>query len=98
MVHSSVLEKPSDFIYFSGFALVMLSKISLPHIHGQKIIEKSEEVAEELYDVAWCGKSRAQSKDWLIMMTQNQNSFDFSIQGFYALDVKSLGAVNVLNF
>jgi hypothetical protein len=93
MIYSSILEQPSDFIYFSGFALIMLSKISLPHIHGQKIISRSEELIDELYDHAWFENDVAQQKALVTMMIRSGKSLKINIQGFFDLDLNNLGKV-----
>jgi 7tm Odorant receptor len=93
MIHSSIQENPSDFIYFLGFAAVMLSKISIPHYYGQQIISKSEEIVNALYEAAWYEKDGKQRKNLVLMMIRNQKTLKINVKGFYDLDLKNLGLV-----
>lgn len=72
----------------------MISKISLPHIQGQKIIDKSEDLLKGIYELPWHEKDSSQRKNVLKLMVQNQKTLKLNVKGFYDLDLKNLGAVN----
>lgn len=93
MVHSSIQEKPSDFIFYLGFAFVMVSKAALPNIHGQNIRSKSEELVNELYGISWYDLNLSQKKALLILMTQSQRTLAIKVKGFFNLDLRSLKTV-----
>lgn len=93
ILHSSILENPSRFIYFLGFALIAFSKIAIPHYFGQRVINKSEEINSILYDKPWCQYKYFQRKNMATMMTYNQVKMKINVMGFYDLDLANLGAV-----
>lgn len=97
MITSSIQENPIDFIYFLGFAAVMLLKISIPHIYGQQVISKSEELGNVFYETLWYEKGKKQKKNLVMLMIRNQQEMKINIKGFYDLDLKNLGAVRTLS-
>lgn len=95
MVQSSIYENPSDLIYFSGFASVMLTKVSTTHYFGQRVITRSEEVAEALYEVPWDEQDSFRRRNLVLLMAYNYVPMSINVMGFYYLDLETLGKVEV---
>jgi 7tm Odorant receptor len=93
MIQSSVYKNPTDFIYFTGFAIVTLQKVATTHYCGQRIISKSEEILTALYEVSWTPQNKKMEKDLIPLMAFNQTPMKINVMGFYDLDLKNFAKV-----
>lgn len=93
VVHSSILEKPTDFIYFFGFTIVMILKVSVPQYFGQRIISKSEETINALYETDWYEQTIIRRKFLVTLLICNQKAFKINVWGFHDLNLEYLGLV-----
>lgn len=85
---------PDVFIYFTGFSFVALSKISIPHYFGQRVINANEDLVNVLYSLSWYQFNRLQRKSLLTLMICSQKHVKINVMGFYDLNLDSLGKVS----
>lgn len=93
MVHSSIHTNPTDFIYFAGFAIVMISKNAITLNCGQQIINESEKIINVLYEVPWTERDMKTKKKLIALMTFNQVDMKINVMGFYDLDLENFREV-----
>lgn len=91
VVHSSILENPTDFIYYFGFTSVMFQKVSIPQILGQRVISNSDQLKDAFYNTDWYEQSVEKRKTLVTLMIYTQKTFKINILGFYNLNLEYLG-------
>jgi hypothetical protein len=93
VINSPAKENPYIFIYFIGFTLLAFSKISIPHVFGQRIINRSEALVDAIYAQPWYNYNNLQRKSLNTLMIYNQEESVINVMGFYDLDLDNLGKV-----
>jgi hypothetical protein len=86
----------NEFIYFFGFAFVMLIKIALPCHFGQQIIDESDELMFTIYDLPWYESNIKFRHCVMILMERTQKCIKVRIQGLYDFDYIYFSAVSTL--
>lgn len=93
MIEASLLENASDFIYFLGFAFVMLSKISLPYYFGQRVLSEGDELVNAAYNSPWYEQNTKHRKQLVTIMMNEQRGMKINVMDFFVLDLNNLGSV-----